>query len=114
MKEETKRLYEGMFIINAMLSDDARSTALEKVVSVITKRGGEIRHILEMGRRKLAYEIEGRREGHYYLLYFEVVPSAISKMWKEFHLNEDLLRFITLRTDEVREKLEFKQLVQQQ
>ena len=114
MDKENKNLYEGMFIINAMLSDDARAAALERITSSITKRGGEMCHIIEMGRRRLAYEIMGRREGHYYLLYFNVEPSAISAMWKEYHLNEDLIRFMTLRTETVRENLEFKPLVVQQ
>ncbi len=113
MKKETKMLYEGMFIINSMLSEEARSKALEKVVKGITDFGGEVRKTFQLGRRKLAYEVAGRREGYYYLFYFDVAPAAISEMWKEYKLNEDLIRFITLRTDTVRENLEFKPLVQQ-
>jgi small subunit ribosomal protein S6 len=110
MKTETNNLYEGMFIFNAMLSEDARTAALEKITVGITNQGGTICHIIEMGRRRLAYEITGHNEGHYYLLYFEVVPSAIAKLWKEYHLNEDLIRFMTLSADAVRENLEFKPL----
>ena len=114
MMEEKKNLYEGMFIFNSMLSEDARTAALEKITSGISNKGGTICHIIEMGRRRLAYEVRGHNEGHYYLLYFEVTASAISKMWKEYHLNEDLIRFMTLRTEKVRENLDFKQLVIQQ
>lgn len=114
MSEQKQNLYEGMYIISATLSDDARQKALEKIKKGITERGGEILKIHEQGRRRLAYEIEGHREGHYYVIYFNVKPSAIPELWQEYHLHEDLIRFITLRTDQVMEKIEFKVLEEQQ
>ena len=112
MNEEHKNLYEGMFIISSRLSEDARSGALDKVLERITGHDGEVHKLLEMGRRKLAYEINGHREGYFYLVYFSFHPSEIQSMWKDFHLHEDLVRFMTLRTEEVREALEFKSLVE--
>ena len=93
---ERKNLYEGMYIISAKLSDDARNKALEKIKSGITSRGGEVVKIHDQGRRRLAYDIEGHREGHYYILYFDAPSTAIEEMWQEYHLSEDLVRFITL------------------
>jgi small subunit ribosomal protein S6 len=113
MTQENQNLYEGMYIISATLSEDARQKALEKIKTGITGRQGEIVKIHDEGRRKLAYEINGRREGYYYLLYFKVKPAAITDMWKEYHLNEDLMRFVTFRTDKVLEKLEFKPLMKE-
>jgi small subunit ribosomal protein S6 len=112
MTKERRHLYEGMYIFNTTLSEDARQKALEKVTAGITGRGGEIHKLFDQGRRKLAYEIDGRREGHYILLYFSSVASHMPDLWREYHLNEDLVRFITLRTESVPEKIEFKQLVQ--
>jgi small subunit ribosomal protein S6 len=110
MKEKRKNLYEGMYVISASLSDDARSKALERIKEGISRHGGEVLFMHDWGRKRLAYEINGHREGFYYILYFEVNPSAIAEMWHEYHLNEDLVRFITLRTDKVVEKIEFKTL----
>jgi small subunit ribosomal protein S6 len=109
-KQERKHLYEGMYILSASLSDDARQKALDKVMTGITKRGGEIHKIFDQGRRKLAYEIDKKKDGHYVLLYFSVSASAITEMWREYHLNEDLIRFITLRAEKVPEKIEFQPL----
>lgn len=106
-------LYEGMYVVSATLSEDARHKALEKIQKGITDRGGEILKIHDQGRRRLAYEIDGHREGYYFLIYFNVVPSAIDELWQEYHLHEDLIRFITLRTEKVLEKIEFKSLVEQ-
>lgn len=113
MKEQIQNLYEGMYVISATLSDDARGKALDKIQTGITKRQGEIVKIHEQGRRRLAYEIDGHREGYYYVLYFNLKPSGINELWQEYHLNEDLIRFITLRTDKVMEKIEFKPLEEQ-
>lgn len=114
MSQKRQNLYEGMYIISATLSDDARQKALEKIQRGISERGGEILKIHDQGRRRLAYEINGHREGYYYLLYFNLKPEGILELWQEYHLNEDLVRFITLRTDKVMEKIEFKVLEEQQ
>ena len=111
-KKKKIQLYEGMYILNATLSEEARQKALEKILSGITTHGGEIQKIHEQGKKKLAYEIRGRREGYYYLLYFSLDTAAISELWNEYHLNEDLIRFMTLSAETVAEKIEFKPLVQ--
>ena len=103
-------LYEGMYIINAHLTDDARNRAFDKIKNAITSRGGEILKIHDQGKRRLAYEIQKQKEGHYYLVYFKVEPEHVKELWHEYHHNEDLLRFITLRTETVLEELKFKQL----
>ncbi len=112
-KQERVHLYEGMYILNATLSEDARQKALDKVRGGIVERKGEVLKTFDQGRRRLAYEINGKKEGHYYVLYFSVPSSAIKEMWKEYHLNEDLVRFLTLQVDEVPEKIEFKPLSQE-
>jgi small subunit ribosomal protein S6 len=113
MTKQNEHLYEGMYILSATLSDDARQKALEKITSGITNRKGEILKLFDQGRRKLAYDINGRREGHYFILYFSAPTKSVAEMWKEYHLNEDLVRFVTLRTEVVPEKIEFKQLLQE-
>lgn len=114
MSLNNKNLYEGMYIISATLSDDARNKALDKIQKGITERDGAILKIHDQGRKRLAYEIGGHREGYYYLMYFEVNPAAINELWHEYHLNEDLVRFVTLRADKVLDKIEFKQIEEQQ
>lgn len=112
MSEEKQNLYEGMYIVSATLSDDARSKALDRIQNEITQRGGEILKVHDQGRKRMAYEISGHREGYYYIIYFNVKPSAIGEIWREYHLNEDLIRFLTLRTEKVMEKIEFKALAE--
>ena len=113
MAKKKQHLYEGMYILSATLSDDARQKALEKITSGITARGGEIHKVFDQGRKKMAYEINGKREGHYFLLYFSAPTGIPVELWREYHLNEDLVRFLTLRTPSVPEKIEFKPLIQE-
>ena len=107
-----KQLYEGMYILRSTLSEGARAKALEKIEEGIRASGGEIHKTHEQGRRKLAYTIRGAKEGHYDLLYFTTSSSALETLWKDYHLNEDLLRFMTLRADEVKEEVKFQELPQ--
>ncbi len=104
------KLYEGMYLFTPTLSEESRNKALEKVLHGITEKGGSIEKIHDMGRKKLAYSIRGKKEGYYYLIYFSVSPAAIEELWKEYNLHEDLIRFMTLETEKVRESLEFKSL----
>ena|SRR5579872_423641 len=110
MSKKSNHLYEGMYILSATLSEDARNKALDKITSGITERKGEVRKVFDQGRRKLASEINGRREGYYYILYFTFPATHMKELWREYQLNEDLLRFMTLATENVPEKLEFKAL----
>ena len=108
MKKERKGLYEGMHILSATLSDESRKKAFDKILDGITQKGGGIEKIFDQGRRKLCYEIKGKREGHYYVVYFSAPTSIISELWKDYHLHEDLIRFMTMRVENVLETLEFK------
>ena len=112
-QQQEMQLYEGMYVLNAHLTDDARNKAFDKIKNDITRRGGEIVKIHDQGRRRLAYEIAKQKEGYYYLMYFRVAPDAVNELWQEYHLNENLLRFLTLQTEKVLEELTFKQLPEQ-
>ena len=108
MRRTRDGLYEGMYILSATLSDESRKKAFDKITDGITQKGGEIKKIHDQGRRKLCYEIKGKREGHYYVVYFTSPTAAIIELWKEYHLHEDLIRFMTMRVENVQETLEFK------
>lgn len=112
MKGKRIRLYEGMYIINATLSEDARKKALAKITDGITTLGGEILKIHDMGKKRMAYAIDGKKEGYYYLIYFNVDSKDVPELWKEYHLHEDLIRYLTLKAEAVKESLEFKPLKQ--
>lgn len=61
-KKKNVQLYEGMYILSATLSEEARQKALDKIISGITSQGGEVHKIHEQGKKKLAYEIRGKEK----------------------------------------------------
>ena len=112
-QQEKQNLYEGMYIVSALLNDEARNKTFDRIKEGITKRGGEILKIHDQGKRRLAYEIGTQKEGHYFLIYFNAPPSSINDMWQELRLNENLVRFTTLSAVRVLDELKFKQLPEQ-
>jgi len=110
MKKERKPIYEGMYILSTALTDDARQKALEKITGSIVEKGGEVLKVFDQGRKRMAYDIGKRREGHYFVLYFSAPSLTMKQLWKEYRLNEDLLRFMTLRVEQAPEKIEFQPL----
>lgn len=107
MKSKREELFEGMYILSATLSKDAREKALEKITKGIEEKGGKIHKTHEMGKRKLAYEIRNKKEGFYYLIYFTLGSLLVVEISKEYKLHEDLLRYMVLKASEVKESLEF-------
>jgi len=114
MKELKQNLYEGMYILRPTLSEDAREKALKKVLSFIENLGGTYEKTIEWGRKKMAYEIKGCREGYYYLLFFKLPTSSIDEIIHENHLNEDLLRFMHINIEEVpkEDEVKFKAIIE--
>lgn len=107
MEKKRNRLYEGMYILSSSLSEEALKKALKKITDAITNKGGEIHKIHDMGKKKLSYEIKGKKEGFYYLIYFTSDSSNIASLHKEYNFHEDLLRFITMQTKSIKGKLEY-------
>jgi len=113
MKEKKPKLYEGMYILSAHLSPDAQNKGFEKIKAGITNRGGTICKIHDQGKRRLAYDIGHHSEGHYYLVYFELTPDSVTDFQNELRINEDLVRYMHMKTEKVLEELKFKQLPEQ-
>lgn len=108
--KDQQRLYEGMYIFNVALSDENRQRILDKVVAGVVDKGGEVHKIFDQGRKKLAYPIQNKRDGYYFLLFFSISPKNVSSLWKEYRLNEEILRFMTLGVEQVPDKIEFQSL----
>ena len=93
-------LYESVFIAR----QDVPTTqveALTKIFSdIIVKDGGKVTKTEPWGLRNLAYRINKNKKGHYVLLNIDALPAAIFEMERNMKLNEDVLRFMTVRVEE--------------
>lgn len=63
--------YELMVIYSPDLDEEALGAAKERLQNVITDHGGQLGEIKDMGKRRLAYEINNLREGIYEVINFE-------------------------------------------
>ena len=89
-------LYEGLFAIQADLSQEENQKVVAKIEEQITKAGGNIESSQAWGRRSLSYTIRKKREGVFHLLHFRVAPEAITPLKHSCRLNEAILSsFIT-------------------
>ena len=96
---EVKNFYELTYIINAALSDDQIKEVIRRVNQYIEEHGGEIVEIDEWGTRRLAYPIQKRRNGYYVNMYFRAPASLIAALERFLEIDEQVLRYLTLRMD---------------
>jgi small subunit ribosomal protein S6 len=106
------RNYENLVIVKPTFTAEEIQASVKAVEEVITSNGGEIAATNAMGMRKLAYPIEKNERGYYYVVYYSVAPSAINEIERRFRLNEDLLRFVTIKYDTNREVKAWNSLVE--
>jgi small subunit ribosomal protein S6 len=76
------------------------NTLVSDLSEVIKKEGGEIVKIDNWGLKNLAYRIKKNRKGHYVLLNIVAPSSAISEYERLVRLNEDIIRYMTVKVDE--------------
>ena len=106
------RNYENLVIVKPTLTAEEIQASIAAIEEVITSNGGEIATTDTMGMRKLAYPINKNERGYFHVIYYSVAPSAINEIERRFRINEDLLRFVTIKYDTNREVTAFNQLVE--
>ncbi len=106
------RHYENLVIVKPTLTAEELEQELKAVEEVITSNGGEIAATDAMGMRKLAYPIQKNERGYYYVVYYTVAPSAINEIERRFRINENLLRFMTVKYDSKKEVTAWNKMVQ--
>ena len=105
------RHYENLVIVKPTLTEEEIKNTIAAVEEVITSNGGEISARDAMGIRKLAYPIAKNERGFFYVIYYTIEPATISEIERRFRINEELLRFVTIKYDTKREVTAWNQLV---
>ena len=97
-------LYESVIIGRQDLTPGQFETLLEKFIAVIQSFKGEIKKRENWGIRNLAYKINKNRKGHYMLLNIDAPPEAIQEYERLMRLDEDIIRFLTIKIKSIDEK----------
>jgi small subunit ribosomal protein S6 len=96
-------LYECVVIARSEITQQQVDTAVDTVTAQLEGDGGAIKKREYWGLRNLAYRIKKNRKGHYVLLGVDALPAVLNEMERQMTLNEDILRFLTIRVDEIEE-----------
>ena len=105
------RHYENLVIVKPTFTAEEIQASVKAIEEVITSNGGEIAATDAMGMRKLAYPIDKNERGYYHVIYYSIAPAAIAEIERRFRINEDLLRFVTIKYDTNREIKAWNDLV---
>ena len=100
------RVYEVMFIATPDAADDDIAKLNETLQAIITDQGGTIVRVDDMGRRKMAYEINRKKEGYYVLFEIEGTGREIAELERRMRVNDLIMRYLTVRVDEERKTAE--------
>ena len=94
-------LYENVFIARQDVSTTQVEALTEQFTELVKAGGGEVTKNEYWGLKNLAYKIKKNRKGHYTLLNIDAPSPAVLEMERNMRLNEDVLRFLTVRVEEL-------------
>lgn len=86
--------YELMYIIPSQSTDEEKEALIAQVDSMIEKDNGKIESVERIGNKKLAYEINKKREGFYVLVNFTAESSVPNKLGKLLSITNNIMRYI--------------------
>jgi small subunit ribosomal protein S6 len=94
-------LYESVFIARQDISASQADALADDFSKSIEENGGKVVSRENWGLRTLAYRIKKNRKGHYILLYIDAPAAAVKEMERQMRLHEYILRYLTLKVDEL-------------
>ena len=89
--------YETVFILTPVLSDEQTKETVAKFKKVLTDKGAEIVNEEAWGLKKLAYQIEKKTSGFYFLIEFKAEPAVIKTLETAYRRDEKVIRFQTVK-----------------
>ncbi len=89
-----------MVVFVPELDEKELEEQIQWVKSIIEKNGGEIVKVDNWGKRKLAYEIEKRKEGYYVLFLFRSSGDLVEELERNYRINNNVIRYLTVKRKE--------------
>jgi len=96
-------LYENVFIARQDISGAQVDTLADTFTQLVADNGGEVKKREYWGLRNLAYRMRKNRKGHYVLMNLSAPPAAVAELERTMRINEDVIRYMTIRVDELEE-----------
>lgn len=92
--------YESMYIAKPDLSDADVQKLADRFKTVVEEKGGTVESAAKWDKRKLAYEIDGYKEGNYILMNFECAGDVPAELSRLMGINDDIIRHRIFRLDD--------------
>jgi small subunit ribosomal protein S6 len=96
-------LYENVFIARQDISGAQVDALADTFTQLVADNGGEVKKREYWGLRNLMYRMRKNRKGHYVLLNLSAPPAAVTELERTMRINEDVIRYLTIRVDELEE-----------
>jgi len=93
-------LYEHVFLARQDISSQQVEALIEQYKGIIAQNGGSVGKVEAWGLKSLSYRIRKNRKAHYTLMNIDAPAAALAEMERQMRINEDVLRYITLRVEE--------------
>jgi len=100
MSGDDLRDYELVMIVSPEVADEAVLATVERVQEFIAEQGGQVKEVTPWGRRKLAYPIDGFREGSYVVAQLGLDPQRVRALEDNLRLAEDVIRHLVVKLEE--------------
>jgi len=94
------RKYEIMYIIRPDIEEEAQKALIERFNGILTDNGAEIEKVKEVGKKRLAYEIQNYRDGFYVLININSAIEAVNEFDRLAKFSEDIIRHIAIREED--------------
>lgn len=98
--------YETILIFNGKYTEARYNTLVDKYVEDIIKLDALIGYIDRLGKKKLAYEIKGTKEGWYVIINYKATPELIPKLERLIRTDDSVIKFMTIKRDPEEDELE--------
>ncbi len=93
------RTYETTFIVDSLIRPEETEEIVNKIEKFISNNGGQIKKTDRWGKKRLAYEIKKRQYGYYVVIRYGAPPKLNRLLEKEYQLDENILRYLTIVLD---------------
>jgi small subunit ribosomal protein S6 len=94
-------LYEHVFMARQDVTSQQVETMVDQYRGVIEQNGGTVEKTEMWGVKSLAYRIKKNRKAHFAMFGLDAPPAAVTEMERQMHINEDVLRFMTIRVEKL-------------
>lgn len=87
-----KRKYEALYIVSGALNDSEVKAIADRFKNTVETQGGQVDKAEKWEKRKLAYEINGHKDGNYIIMHFDAESKVPAELSRQMRISDDVIR----------------------